>query len=148
MTKTEFAEQFKRLRVAGYRLPAFLPGESVKDLTDEWFKTFGACAREEFAHAIDELKKAKTDTFWPAPGELWFHIFELRKARKIRASLEMPEYGDTTPQQVRQELAGMFRAFATQLSQRMAMPKVSEAVGQQEAPDHVLREQEEREEPA
>lgn len=141
MTKAEFGEQFKRLRVAGYRLPVF-DGVKVNDVIEEWYGTFGSCSHEEFSQAIDRLKQQKTDTWWPATGELWQHIFEVRKARKIRQSMTTPEYGSETPQQVRQELAGMFRQFAQTLSQKMAMPKVSESIGQQAAADHALREDE------
>jgi hypothetical protein len=141
MTKTEFAEQFKRLRVAGYRLPVF-DGVSVKDVTDEWYGTFGNCSADEFSQAIDRLKQSKTDTFWPATGELWQHVFEVRKARRIRLQAMQADPVDTVPQTQRQELAAMFRGFAQQLSQRMSMPKVSEAVGQQEAADEALRDEE------
>lgn len=83
MTKTEFREQFKRLRMAGYRLPVF-DGITVDNVLDEWFATFGGCSEREFGQAIDRLKQKKTDTFWPATGELWFHIFEIRKGDRIR----------------------------------------------------------------
>lgn len=85
MTKTEFQEQFKRLRVAGYRLPVF-DGVNIADVIAEWYQTFGGCTKQEFAEAVDRLKKAKTDTFWPATGELWFHIKEIRKGHAIRRS--------------------------------------------------------------
>jgi hypothetical protein len=144
MTKTEFQEQFKRLRVAGYRLPVF-DGITIADVIAEWYGTFGACSVQEFSDAIDRLKKAKTDTFWPATGEIWQHVYEVRKARRIKQSMQMPEYGETTPQEVRTELAGMFREFATKLSQRMAMPKVAESLAVQDEPDHVQLEREARE---
>jgi hypothetical protein len=134
MTKAEFQEQFKRLRVAGYRLPAFQPGESVKDLMAEWFGTFGKCSKEEFAYAIDELKKAKEDTFWPAPGELWRFVFEHRKQRRIRLQSQMPDDGDGLTQAQRDELAAHFRDFAQRLSAKMAMPKVAA----QEEPQAVI----------
>jgi hypothetical protein len=146
MTKTEFSEQFKRLRVAGYRLPVFQPGESVSDLTAEWYGTFGACTKDEFAYAIDELKKAKTDTWWPAPGELWAHVFEYRKGRRLRLQQQMPgDDGDGLTPAQRQELAAHFRDFARRLSAKMAMPKVSEGLARQDVPDEVLQEIEERE---
>lgn len=127
MTKTEFSDQFKRLRVAGYRLPVF-DGITIKDVIDEWFKTFGSCTVEEFSQAIDRLKQGKQDTFWPATGELWAHVFEVRKARRIRLQGQMPTDHDI-PAGDRQELAAMFRTFAQQLGQRMTMPK---AVAQEE----------------
>ena len=142
MTKTEFSDQFKRLRVSGYRLPVF-DGITVKDVTEEWFRTFGQCSAEEFSQAIDRLKQTKTDTFWPATGEIWQHVFEVRKARRIRQQMAMPEAGAETPAQVRQELAGMFRDFASKLSQRMSMPKAN--VPEQVEPDDVLLERENRE---
>lgn len=139
MTKAEFAAQFKRLRVAGYRLPVF-DGVTVKDVTDEWYGTFANCSAEEFAQAIDRLKQRKTDTFWPATGELWAHIFEIRKARRIRAQVGESHEWPETPATVRQELAGMFRGFAQQLAAKMTIPEAPVQV----APDHVLLEQEER----
>lgn len=35
--------------------------------------------------AVDKLKQTKTDTFWPATGELWCLIREYRKACEIAA---------------------------------------------------------------
>jgi hypothetical protein len=135
MTKTEFSEQFKRLRVAGYRLPVFQPGESVKDLTDEWFGTFGACTKDEFAYAIDELKKAKTDTWWPAPGELWAHVFEYRKGRRLRMQTDVADDRDALTQAQRNELAAHFRDFARRLSAKMTMPRAVAQVEPQEIED-------------
>jgi hypothetical protein len=119
MTKAEFSEQFKRLRVAGYRLPAFLPGESVKDLTDEWFKTFGGCALDEFSYAVDELKKIKTDTFWPAPGELWAHILERRKMRHLRSQAVMTEGAWSMSDSDAQEFLAMLRATRDRILRKM-----------------------------
>jgi hypothetical protein len=92
MTKAEFKEQFKRLRIAGYRLP-LMDGVTVDDVLAEWYGTFGECSREEFSEAIDRLKREKTDTFWPAAGELWAHVYEVRKARRIRMQSRRDETG-------------------------------------------------------
>lgn len=83
MTKAEFKDQFKRLRVAGYRLPVS-DGVTVDDVMDEWFKTFQGCSVRELATSIDRLKLEKTDTFWPSTGQLWFHIKDVRKGDAIR----------------------------------------------------------------
>lgn len=147
MTKTEFRTQFKRLRTAGYRLPVW-DGITVDDVLTEWFDTFGTCSEPEFSAAIDKLKQVKTDTFWPATGELWTHIFAYRKERRIRLQAQSGTHYDgaeLTPSQ-RAEMAGMFREFAKTLGQRMAMKAAPSDT--QETPDHVMREQEEREETA
>ncbi len=120
MTKAEFREQFKRLRVAGYRLP-ISDGVTVDDVLAEWFQTFGGCTVREFAEAIDRLKKSKADTFWPAPGELWAHVFEIRKAHRIRLQTANPDFGQDISPDVRSEMAAAFREFAAHLSQKMAM---------------------------
>lgn len=116
MTKTEFQEQFKRLRVAGYRLPVF-DGVKVTDVMDEWFQTFSGCTKGEFSEAVDRLKKAKTDTFWPATGELWFHIKEIRKGQAIRKSASHVEgewgMADTT------EFLAMLRATRDKILRKM-----------------------------
>jgi hypothetical protein len=141
MTKTEFQSQFKRLRVAGYRLPVF-DGITIADVIEEWYGTFGNCSVDEFSKAIDLLKQKKTDTFWPATGELWAQVYEIRKARRIRLQAEQPSDPDTLPQAKRDELAGMFRDFAKTLAQRMAMKSAPSDV--QEVPDHVALEQEDQ----
>ena len=141
MTKAEFQTQFKRLRVAGYRLPVFTD-ITITDVITEWYGTFGNCSLEEFSEAIDKLKQSKTDTFWPATGEIWAHVFEIRKARRIRLQAMQPDPEDAIPQTTRQELAGMFREFAKTLSQRMAMKGVPGDV--QEVPDHELLAEEDR----
>jgi hypothetical protein len=136
MTKTEFKAQFKRLRTAGYRLPVW-DGITVDDVLAEWFDTFGSCSLAEFSAAIDKLKQVKTDTFWPATGEIWTHVFEYRKERRIRLQVEsgMHYTGvDLTPEQ-RQEMASMFREFTKGLSQRMAMPKAEPQTVPQEITD-------------
>lgn len=139
MTKAEFQEQFKRLRVAGYRLPVF-DGISVKDVIDEWYGTFGACTVQEFSQAIDRLKQVKTDTFWPATGELWTLVFEVRKARRIRLQAQQPDYERTlTPEQSREFLT-QFQEFKKALVAKMTMPHAEP----QTVPDHVLIEDEER----
>lgn len=137
MTKAEFAEQFKRLRVAGYRLPVF-DGVTVKDVTDEWYGTFGSCSVQELAHAIDQLKRTKTDTFWPASGELWAHIYQYRKERRIRRQSENVEGEWHMSETDAQEFLSMLRATRDKIIGRMAMPKAAVQVD----PDHVLLEQE------
>lgn len=141
MTKTEFGKQFQRLRVAGYRLPVF-DGVTIADVITEWYGTFGNCSEAEFSEAIDRLKQSKTDTFWPATGELWAHVYELRKARRIRLQAAQPDYQDGRSPVQRQELAEMFRGFAKTLSQRMAMK--AEPSDAQVEPDHVLIDQEDQ----
>lgn len=139
MTKTDFGKQFQRLRVAGYRLPVF-DGVKVTEVIDEWYATFGGCSLEEFSAAIDRLKQQKTDTWWPATGEIWSHIFEIRKARRIRNSVnESHEWPETGPN-LRQQLAADFREFARKLSQQMTMPHAEPQV----PPQHVTEDEEER----
>lgn len=140
MTKTEFADQFKRLRVAGYRLPVF-DGVNVKDVTDEWYGTFQSCSVGEFAHAIDKLKQTKTDTFWPSSGELWTHIFQYRKERRIRNQANEIEGAWSMSEADAQEFLAMLRATRDKILGRMTMPHAEPQV----EPDHVLLEQEERE---
>lgn len=139
MTKTEFREQFKRLRLAGYRLPLF-DGVTIEDVMSEWYDTFSNCTAEEFSQAIDRLKQQKTDTWWPATGEIWAQVFEVRKARKVRASMDDHGEFPETPAEVRAQLAAGFREFAAQLSQRMRMPQVEP----QAEPEHVIEEREAR----
>lgn len=141
MTKAEFSEQFKRLRVAGYRLPVF-DGITIADVITEWYGTFGNCSVAEFSEAIDRLKQSKTDTFWPATGELWAEVYEIRKARRIRLQAVQPDYADTIPNERRQELAGMFRDFAKTLAGRMAMKGHPSDV--QAEPEHVAIDEEDR----
>lgn len=145
MTKTEFQEQFKRLRVAGYRLPVF-DGITIADVIAEWYGTFGSCSKEEFSEAIDRLKKDKTDTFWPATGELWAHVYEFRKARRIRLQAQSPDYDDRplTPEQS-QEFVSMFRQFQKQLVKKMAMPHAEPQQAPQAAIDAELIAEEDRE---
>lgn len=137
MTKAEFAEQFKRLRVAGYRLPVF-DGVTVKDVTDEWYSTFALCSVHEFSHAIDKLKQEKTDTFWPAAGELWVHIFQYRKERRIRRQSSEIEGAWAMSDEDAKDFLAMLRATKEKILNRMAMPRVEPQV----EPDHVLLEQE------
>lgn len=139
MNKTEFREQFKRLRVAGYRLPTF-DGVTVDDVMDEWFRTFQDVPRYEFEEAIDRLKKDKTDTFWPATGELWAHIFEIRKARRIRHQASDHGGAWAMSDDDTQNFLGVLRAARDKILGRMTMPR---AVAQVE-PDHVLREQDDQ----
>lgn len=143
MTKTEFGKQFQRLRVAGYRLPVF-DGVKVTDVIDEWYATFGGCTEAEFAEAIDRLKKAKTDTFWPATGELWAQVFEIRKARKIRAQSVVTEGHWAMSNEDANDFLSMLRECKQRILAKMTMPHAEPQV----EPDHVLREREEREEPA
>lgn len=128
MTKTEFGKQFQRLRVAGYRLPVF-DGVTVADVVAEWFDTFKGCTVEEFSEAIDRLKQHKTDTWWPATGEIWALVFDVRKARALRnqcdsSTAEWPAVGPD----IRQQLAAEFRDFAHRLSQKMTMPNAAPQV--------------------
>lgn len=90
--------------------------------------------------AIDRLKQHKTDTWWPATGEIWAHIFEIRKARKVRASMDDHGEFPETPADVRAQLAAGFREFAQKLSQRMTMPHA----GPQVEPEHVIEDREAR----
>jgi hypothetical protein len=140
MTKAEFSEQFKRLRVAGYRLPVFLPGESVKDLTDEWFKTFGGCTLDEFSFAVDELKKIKTDTFWPAPGELWAQIEERRKMRRLRAQAVVSEGRWAMSDEDTREFLSLLREARDKILRKMPHAEP------QTAPQHVQDEMDRAEE--
>lgn len=140
MTKAEFTAQFKRLRIAGYRLPVF-DGVTVKDVVDEWYATFGSCSVSEFSHAINCLKQTKTDTFWPASGELWTHIRQYRKERRIRAEANAPSVEDGLSAEQRQAFLESFREFRDSLMAKMSMPHAEAQV----EPDEVLRDQEERE---
>lgn len=118
MTKTEFQEQFKRLRVAGYRLPVF-DGVTIADVIAEWYQTFGGCTKAEFAEAIDRLKKAKTDTFWPATGELWFHIKEYRKGQAIRRSAAAVEGEWAMSDEDRDQFLAMLRQTRDKILRKM-----------------------------
>lgn len=140
MTKTEFSEQFKRLRIAGYRLPVF-DGVKVTDVVDEWYDTFKGCSALEFSDAIDRLKQVKTDTFWPATGELWFHVKEHRKARAIRRQTEDHGSAWAMSDEDSKEFLSVLRAARDKILGRMTMPHAEPQV----EPDHVLREQEDRE---
>lgn len=141
MTKTEFQKEFKRLRVSGYRLPVW-EGVTVEDVLNEWYATFGACSVDEFSSAIDTLKQVKTDTFWPATGEIWTHVLRYRKERRIRLQAQSGTHigGKELSDSQRKEMAGMFRDFAQKLGARMTMPQ-AEA---QTVPDHVQLEYEEQ----
>lgn len=136
MTKTEFGNQFKRLRASGYHL--VLPdGITLPEVVDEWYRTFGACSVAELAHAIDCLKRTKLDTFWPAPGELWAPIFQYRKERRIQAEARNGggEDDPTAPDQ-RQEFQAAFQAFRDRLLAKMTMPEATVQV----EPEHVREE--------
>lgn len=140
MTKTEFKTQFKRFRMAGYRLPVF-DGVTVDNIMDEWYDTFEHCTVQEFGAAIDRLKQVKTDTFWPATGEIWFYIFEYRKRNAIRRQSE-GHGGDWSMSDAdAQEFLAMLRATRDKILGKMTMPHAEAQV----APDHVLLEQEDRE---
>jgi len=140
MTKTEFKAQFKRLRVSGYRLPVF-DGVTIEDVMAEWFGTFGSCTTEEFSGAVDRLKETKTDTFWPATGEIWTHIRQLRKERRIRIQSQHPGYENKLTDAQAQEFLSDFRQFQKKLVAKMTMPHAEV----QTAPDHVQREEEDEE---
>lgn len=139
MTKTQFREQFKRLRVAGYRLPVF-DGATIDDVLDEWYATFQSCSDAELGHAIDKLKQTKTDTFWPASGELWTHIFQYRKERKIRSQANHVEGEWSMSTEDAQEFLAMLRDCKAKILAKMSMPHAEPQV----EPDHVLLEQEEQ----
>jgi len=132
MTKTEFKEQFKRLRLAGYRLPVF-DGVTVDGVMDEWFTTFSDCKAQEFSDAIDRLKQSKTDTFWPATGEIWSHILELRKAQRIRRQANEQGSGWRMSDGDAQEFLTMLRETRDKILARKQMPKAEPQV----RPDHV-----------
>lgn len=132
MTKAEFAEQFKRLRVAGYRLPIF-DGVTVKDVTDEWYATFGSCSVTELSHAIDRLKQTKTDTFWPASGELWEHIFQYRKERRIRSEINQSGPSWEMSEAEAQEFLRVFRAAKEKILRKMSMADAQSQVEPEES---------------
>jgi hypothetical protein len=138
MTKAEFGEQFKRLRVAGYRLPVF-DGVKVTEVIDEWYDTFRSCTPKEFAAAVDRLKETKTDTFWPATGEIWSHIKEHRKLHALRRQAN--EHGTewAMSDEDAQEFLAAFRAAKDKILGKMTMPNSEAHV----EPDHVQREREE-----
>jgi hypothetical protein len=140
MTKAEFGEQFKRLRIAGYRLPVF-DGVKVGEVVDEWYGTFGSCSVAEFSHAIEKLKQTKTDTWWPATGELWTHIFQYRKERKIRSQANDGGHSWSMSDEDVNEFLAVFRECKQRVLAKMTMPHAEPQV----EPDHVLLEQEERE---
>lgn len=122
MTKTEFQEQFKRLRVAGYRLPVF-DGITIADVIAEWYGTFGTCSKEEFSAAIDKLKQVKTDTFWPATGELWALVYEVRKAHRIRLQSQQDDTGSwSMSDEDAQEFLTVLRECKQRVISRMTMP--------------------------
>jgi hypothetical protein len=133
MTKGEFGTEFQRLRIAGYRLPVF-DGITIKDVIDEWYSTFASCSVEDFSAAIDKLKQTKTDTWWPATGEIWALVFEVRHARAIRSQHDssMTEWPEI-PVDVREQLAAKFRDFAASLGRRMAMPDAEPQVKPEES---------------
>jgi hypothetical protein len=121
MTKAEFGKQFQRLRVAGYRLPVF-DGVNIADVISEWYGTFGGCTEQEFAQAVDRLKQVKTDTFWPATGELWFYIKEVRKAHAIRRSAS-DHGGEWAMSEADADVfLAMLRATKDKILTKMAMP--------------------------
>lgn len=140
MTKAEFGEQFKRLRVAGYRLPVF-DGVKVGEVIDEWYATFQSCTQVEFAEAIDRLKQQKTDTFWPATGELWFQVFEIRKARRVRRQTDDHDGAWQMSDADAKAFLEVLRATRDRILGRMTMPQAEP----QTPPDHVLLNEEERE---
>jgi hypothetical protein len=139
MTKAEFGEQFKRLRIAGYRLPVF-DGVKVGEVVDEWYGTFGSCSVAEFSYAIEKLKETKTDTWWPATGELWFLVKAYRKEQAIRRSANNVGGQWSMSEEESKEFLAVLRTTRDKILGRMTMPHAEPQV----APDHVL-EQEERE---
>jgi hypothetical protein len=141
MTKIEFRNQFKRLRVAGYRLPVF-DGVKVDDVLDEWFGTFGGCTVQEFSQAIDRLKEAKTDTFWPSTGELWTQVHRVRKERRIRRQTDDHGKEWAMSDEDANEFLEVLRQCKDKILGRMAMPHAEPQV----EPQHVIDEQARREE--
>lgn len=121
MNKAEFRGQFKRLRIAGYRMPVF-DGVTVDDVLNEWFQTFQGCTVEEFSEAIDRLKREKTDTFWPATGELWALIFDIRKARAIRRQTNDHGVDWAMSDEDVQDFLAVLRATKEKILGRMTMP--------------------------
>lgn len=132
MTKTEFKDQFKRLRTAGYRLPVF-DGITVDDVLTEWFGTFGGCTVNEFSAAIDKLKQVKKDTFWPSTGEIWTLVFEVRKANRIRRQSADTEGAWSMSDADAQEFLAVLRATRDKILHKMAMPKAEP----QTVPQHI-----------
>lgn len=144
MTKTEFREQFKRLRLAGYRLPVF-DGVTIEDVMTEWFDTFHGCTAEEFSEAIARLKQQKTDTWWPATGEIWSHIFEVRKARRIRRQSEDVGGVWQMSEADTQAFLGVLRAARDKILGKMTMPKgVAQEEPQAVQDERALREEDDR----
>lgn len=132
MTKTEFRDQFKRLRVCGYRLPVFTDA-TIDDVLTEWYATFKDCSGQEFSEAIDRLKREKTDTFWPATGELWAQIADVRKARRIRLqSRESGHGGPEMSDEMRQEFLKDFREFKERMLGK-SMPDAAPQVAPEES---------------
>src|SRR3990167_1077123 len=142
MTKTEFREQFKRLRVAGYRLPVF-EGVTIEDVLTEWFRTFSSCSVEEFSQAIDKLKQTKTDTFWPATGELWTHIFFIRKERRIRRQAADTGYDWSMSDADRDAFLTMLRETMRKIAAKHTMPHAEPQVEPQHVQDALDRADEE-----
>jgi len=131
MTKSEFSAQFKRLLAAGYRLPAF-DGITIKDVIDEWFGTFGPCSVGEFSQTVDRLKQRKTDTFWPATGEIWQLILEVRKDRYIRKQSQDPGPVWGMSDADTREFLSELRACQKRIIAKQAMPHAEPQV----KPDH------------
>jgi hypothetical protein len=102
MTKLEFREQFKRLVIAGYRLPSDIPEGEVMA---EWYETFAKESADDLAVAITELKKAKADTFWPSIGQVYQGIADLKKARRRQAEMR---YGLSEPTEEERDTAAKF----------------------------------------
>lgn len=136
MTKAEFRDQFKRLRVAGYRLPVG-DGVTVDDVMTGMYADFGACSCDEFSRAIDLLKQAKTDTFWPAPGDIWKHIKTVRKANAIRKSAREVDGEWQMSDADAAEFLSLLRETKRKILSKMAMAHAEP----QKAPQAVLDEQ-------
>ena len=126
------------LTMCGYRLPVF-DGVTIEHVMDEWYQTFHDVPAYEFSAAVDALKKVKTDTFWPATGELWAQVFEIRKARRVRASARVTEGDWGMKDEDTDTFLAMLRETKDKILGKMAMPKGAPV---QEPPDHVLLERE------
>lgn len=120
MTKAEFKTQFDRLRLAGYRLQ--LPeGAAIQAVLAEWYPTFAECYVEDLAVAIDRVKQTKTDTFWPAIGEVYQHILDVRKERARRNSERDYDYPEV-PEAERQAGLAYLKEAMKAIQQKHRMP--------------------------
>jgi len=82
MTKEEFRVQFKRLVIAGYRIPPDMP---EADVMAEWYDSLAGELAEDLAVSITGLKRSKSDTFWPSIGEVYDGIGQAKRLRGFEA---------------------------------------------------------------